>query len=130
MARSTATACLVMVCLSGCVGRQETRYLSLYPRRADVEARSWDFHDPFPDERIGPDTHTRPRQFVEPRTDTRKNYDQRFLQSVHPTAGTRLAPGPQYQGYGSGIVRAGGTPQQYAPGPVASSPYPYAVRPE
>jgi hypothetical protein len=108
---------LALFLLAGC---QETRYLTWWPRRADVEARSYDWHDPFPDERIGPDTKTRPRQFMEPRTDERKNYDQRFLQSVHPTAGTQLAPGPQWQGYGTPGVAVG--PPQPPPGPIAGIP--------
>jgi hypothetical protein len=107
--------------LTGCVGPRETQYLSCVPRPPDVEARSWDWHDPFPDESAGPDTVTRPRSFVEPRSDTRKNFDLRFLQAAHPTAGrTQLAPGPAWPGYGTPL---GAMPIVPAPpGPVATYP--------
>jgi hypothetical protein len=68
--------------LSGCMGAPETRFLSCIPRPPGVEARSYDLHDPFPDESAGPETFTRPRAFQEPRSDTRKTNDLRFLQAT------------------------------------------------
>jgi len=119
------TVWMLVVACSGCIGPYETRYLSCIPRRPDVEARSYDWHDPFPDERIGPETASRPRAFQEPRSDTRKNFDLRFLQAMHPTAGTQLAPGPMWPGYGNpGLAGTPFPPPSSAPGPVASSPWP------
>jgi hypothetical protein len=102
----------LMIGLGGCIGPAETQHLSCIPRRPDIEARSYDWHDPFPDENSGPDTATRPRAFVEPRSDTRKLFDLRFFEAHHPTA----ARGQ--------LVRA---PQSYS-GPTVATPlpnYPY-----
>jgi hypothetical protein len=133
--RRSGIALFVVTGIAGCVGPRETQYLSWMPRRPDVEARSYDWHDPFPDERVGPDTASRPRAFIDPRTDTRKNFDQRFLQAVHPSAGTQLAA-PQWPGYpprgmvtGNALVPAYAVPPTTA-GPIAvrpSSQYPWVV---
>ncbi len=71
--------------LTGCM-QQETRFLSCLPRPPGVEARSYDLHDPFPDEDVGPNTFTRPRAFQEPRGETRKTNDLRFLQAAREFA--------------------------------------------
>ena len=71
--------------LTGCM-QQETRFLSCIPRPPGVETRSYDLHDPFPDEDVGPNTFTRPRAFEEPRSDTRKTNDLRFLQAAREFA--------------------------------------------
>jgi hypothetical protein len=113
---------VIVLGMAGCIGPRETQYLSCIPRRPDVEARSYDYHDPFPDENAGPETVTRPRSFVEPRSDTRKTFDLRFLQAMHPTAGrTQLAPGPAWPGYGpSNVVSGNGfAPAPASPGPIA-----------
>jgi hypothetical protein len=123
--RAAGVSLMGAVALAGCIGPRETQYLTLRPRPPAVEARSYDWHDPFPDEAIGPDTATRPRAFTEPRTDTRKNFDQSFLQAMHPTAGhTQWAAGPQIGP--PGLVAR---PPVYAPvvnhpGPVAAYPWP------
>ena len=67
--------------LTGCM-QQETRFLSCLPRSPGVEARSYDLHDPFPDEEVGPKTGVRPRAFQVPRDETRKTNDLRFLQAA------------------------------------------------
>lgn len=72
---------LILVAAAGSLGCQETRFLSCRPRDSSVESRSYDVHDPFPDEDIGPDTFTRPRTFQVPRSDTRKSFDLRNLQA-------------------------------------------------
>lgn len=100
--------------IGGCVGPEETQFLSLYERNPTVEARSYDWHDPFPDERVGPDTATRPLAFNEPRSDTRKNLDLRFLQAMHPSAGQ-----PHYAGLPAVQGPAVPGPNGY---PVASRP--------
>lgn len=84
---------IVMACglgLTGCLPMHETRLPSCIPRSASVESRSYEFHDPFADESIGPATFSRPRAFQEPRSDTRKSSDLRFLQAAR-----EFAPRPQ-----------------------------------
>ena len=69
--------------LAGCCGAPETRFLTLSPRSPAVESQSYNLHDPFPDESAGPNTFTRPRAFMEPRSDTRKNLDLRYLKAAY-----------------------------------------------
>lgn len=120
-------ALLLIAGTGGCVGPEETRFLSLQERDPRVESRSYDYHDPFPDKHVGPDTYSRPRAFIDPRDDTRKTLDVRFLQAMHPTAGQ-----PQYAGVPP-VVRGparpgpGGVPIPTSP-PVAT-PYPVATQP-
>ena len=93
MERGRKVLVLVLACgfgLSGCLQTQETRFLSCVPRPSGVEARSYEIHDPFADESVGPETFTRPRAFQEPRSDTRKSSDLRFLQAAR-----EFAPRPQ-----------------------------------
>lgn len=121
---------LAVLALSGCVGPEETRYLSCVPRPPEIETRAYDWHDPFPDETAGPDTITRPRAFLEPRTDTRKTFDLRFFSAMHPLAGQgTLVRGPRGPGYGS-ASRGAVLPRPPAPqaaGPVYPSLPPTAV---
>jgi hypothetical protein len=72
---------LILVLAGSGLGCQETRFLSCRTRDPRVEARSYDLHDPFPDESIGPETFSRPRAFEEPRTDERKTFELRNLQA-------------------------------------------------
>jgi hypothetical protein len=103
--------------LCGCVGPWETRYLTWWQRPVAVEARSWDSHDPFPDKYAGPDTYNRPRAFMEPRSDTRKNVDLFFLQAMHPTAGQpHLAGVPVVRG--PAVPGPGGVPIATGPPPA------------
>ena len=107
-------AILLGLILTG--GCQETRYLSCIPRPPAVEAKSYDLHDPYPDETIGPKTGTRPRDFEIPRSDTRKTYDLRNLQSARATA-------PLLQANGNPTVpnaNASVLPIQQPPGSAAS----------
>ena len=72
---------LILVVAGSGLGCQETRFLSGRSRDPRVEARSYDLHDPFPDEQMGPETFSRPREFQEPRSETRKTFDLRNLQA-------------------------------------------------
>ena len=81
---------LVILVLAGC-GTAETRYLTLIPRPPAVEAQSYNLHDPFPDEDAGPYTGTRPRQFMNPYSDTRKDLDLRFLKAAYGLPQQRYA---------------------------------------
>lgn len=81
---------------AGCIGPQETRLLTCNMRDLNVEARSYDSHDPFADENSGPETFSRPRTFVEPRSDSQKAFNMRKLSAMYPNAGgTQFARGPQ-----------------------------------
>jgi hypothetical protein len=76
-----AGTCAAVLCLAGCNGPQQ-RFYAWCQRDLRTEARTYEFHDPFPDELAGPQTEVRPRQFEEPRSDTRKDYDLRLLESM------------------------------------------------
>ena len=90
------------------VGCQETRFLSCLPKRsATVESRSYDVHDPFPDDEIGPKTFSRPRTFEEPRSDTRKTFDLRNLQ-----ASRGFSPQTEYAWDPAGPARSASFPAQ------------------
>ncbi len=62
-----------------------------YGRNLTAESRMYEFHDPFPDEKSGPHTEYRPRGFMQPRTDTRRDFDLRLLLSM-----SSGSPGPLY----------------------------------
>lgn len=74
---------LVVFLVCGSVGCVETRWLNWNPRPAAEEVKSYDLHDPYPDESIGPDTHTRPRAFLQPRSEPYRNDELRFLRSMY-----------------------------------------------
>lgn len=95
-------ACVgAMLCLAGCNGPQQ-RFMAWRHRDLRTEARTYDFHDPFPDEHAGPETVTRPLSFEDPRTETRQDYDLRLLLSMgggnsplvsrRPTRGPLVSP--------------------------------------
>lgn len=72
---------LILIVLGSSLGCQETRFLNCRTREPRTESRSYDLHDPFPDEKLGPETFIRPRTFQEPRSDERKNFDLRNIQA-------------------------------------------------
>jgi hypothetical protein len=118
-----------IVTCTGCISPRDTQFLSWYARPVNVEARAFEYHDPFPDESAGPDTATRPHAYLEPRSDTRKEFELRVLQAYHPAAG-----GPQYARGPQPLWRippATALSPQYAPksvlppeasGPIAARP--------
>lgn len=71
------------VAAAGCAWRPENRFLNCQARPPGIESKSWDLHDPFPDESIGPDTDTRPRQFTTPRSTERVKSDLRLMDTTH-----------------------------------------------
>lgn len=125
-----------ILCLVGCNGPQQ-RFFAWCQRDLRTEARTYEFHDPYPDEVAGPDTDTRPRTFQEPRSDTRKDFDLRLLLSMsggsngpilsrRPFNGARsyngalvspISPAVPMQPYAAGPYPA---PSQ--PGPIATQP--------
>jgi hypothetical protein len=64
---------VLMLAIAGC-STTAVRLPSCQPRPPEAEAKSYTWHDPFPDEEIGPKTFSRPRTFTEPRTESMKNY--------------------------------------------------------
>lgn len=87
---------LMLIVAGSGLGCQETRFLSCRTREPRVEARSYDLHDPFPDETIGPETFTRPRAFQDPRSEERKSFDLRNIQAavgVNTPVQAYLGPG-------------------------------------
>lgn len=110
---------LVVLGALGCIGAPETRFLSCMPRPPEVERRSYDYHDPFADEKAGPATQSRPRAFQEPRSDTRKTFDLRFLQALHPTGGNPVVVrGPVVPG-GAAPTIITGTATPWSPSAAA-----------
>ena len=113
---------LILVVVSG-LGCQETRFLSCRARDPGVESRSFDVHDPFPDDKMGPETFSRPSTFQEPRTDDRKSFDIRNLQAARG-----IIPSTQAYWDPRGINPVAGAPvlpiwrQPPANGPIAIQP--------
>ncbi len=103
---------LFILVLSGC-GTPETRYLSCRPRPAAIESLSYNVHDPFPDEDAGPMTGTRPRAFMKPYSDTRKDLDLRYLKAAYGF--------PQQQKYSLDSSPSGGV-AQFPVQPIWRSP--------
>ncbi len=88
--------------LGGCLSTYTTRMPSLNlfnHQNPEIEKRSYEIHDPYPDESIGPETITRPRAFNIQRTEERKTFEQKAFGNngiPHGTAAPRL-PTSQYQ---------------------------------
>ncbi len=69
---------LMLVVAGSGLGCMETRFLTCRPRDPRVEAKTYELlHDPFPDEAMGPDTFSRPRDFQDARTDEFKDFELR-----------------------------------------------------
>lgn len=74
--------------LCGCINPYNTRLPTVATPPPPVEKRSYDIHDPFPDEQLGPETYTRPRGFDEPRAEPRKILEGRSLLGLPPGSST------------------------------------------
>jgi hypothetical protein len=70
--------------LAGCASPYTTRLPTVGINPPLAEKRAYERHDPFPNERIGPDTQTRPLGFVDPRTEDRKALEGRMLNALQP----------------------------------------------
>jgi hypothetical protein len=73
---------LAVLVFQGCMSVRMPQFLAGCRRDLRTESRLYEFHDPFPHETAGPDTVTRPLAFVEPRSDTRQDFDLRMLLSM------------------------------------------------
>lgn len=82
LAMERAAVLVAVLLLAGC-STPETRFLTVNPRPASAEIASYKWHDPFPDEDAGPKMYIRPRNFLEPRSDTQKNFDLRYIKAAH-----------------------------------------------
>ena len=74
---------LLLILISAGCNTAVTRLPTCRAQPADSEAKSYTWHDPFPDENAGPNTGTRPRVFTEPRTDSMKDYNWRNLRAAY-----------------------------------------------
>ena len=64
-----------------------------------AERRSLGHYDPLPDRNLGPDTDSRPREFIEARDPQRKAQEGQLLQGA--------PAGPMPSGYSTGAYRDG-----------------------
>ena len=94
--RTTALALLLVASGAGCLF--DTRFVKmpeLLPRHPATEHRAAEYHDPFPDESIGPSTGNRPLGFKRQRTGTRRAAELRgihLLDPHDPLPSTNAAP--------------------------------------
>ena len=70
----------------GCPNPSNTRFPTLAPSPPALERRSYERHDPFPNENLGPETFTRPREFEEQRTEPRRARESQPVPGLFPTA--------------------------------------------
>ena len=84
----TTRAALVMVLISGGSGcLLDTRFVKmpeLMPRHPAAEHRAAEYHDPYPDESIGPSTSSRPPGFTRQRAEARRAADLRGVHLLDP----------------------------------------------
>ncbi len=62
-------------------------------RSPAVEKRAFSLHDPLPEQDAGPDTFSRPRGFIDQRSEPRRTVEGRPLLDNAPT-GLGVQPGP------------------------------------
>ncbi|NOX54693.1 MAG: hypothetical protein GXP27_09695 [Planctomycetes bacterium] len=94
MTRSTVATLILLCVASGCITPYNTRLPTLLPRHPAVEKRSYEFHDPFPDPNLGPETDQRPRGYKRPRTQPRQLWELRGLRQL-PSNSPAEQPAPQ-----------------------------------
>ena len=74
--RWTCCALLALLCVNvstGCISTDYTELPSFQPRRhTAVERQFYRIHDPFTDDKLGPDLGVRPRGFARPRPETQR----------------------------------------------------------
>ena len=80
--------------LGGCITPWNTRLPTLHPQHPVQEGRSYQLHDPFPDEMAGPDTMTRPREFADPRAEPRRTLEGQALLGMPQGGAATPAPLP------------------------------------
>lgn len=70
--------------LAGCAADPYLKTPTLQARSPAAERRAAEYHDPFPDDEMGPKTFSRPRDFHMPRTTTRQSAELRSLHMLGP----------------------------------------------
>ena len=85
--------------LTGCLNPATTRLPTCGLPPASVERRSLGHFDPFPNPDLGPETFSRPPDFVQPRDPERQAREGQLLRGVPAT--------PVPPGYSSGAYRDG-----------------------
>ncbi|GEM_PF-741968 len=74
----------ILACLaSGCVSPLNTRFPQPFIYNQKAEAVSYQYHDPFPDENIGPGVGTRPPSFQTQRDPARRAAENRLLRGYN-----------------------------------------------
>jgi hypothetical protein len=76
---------------AGCITPWNTRLPTLQPVIPAVERRAAEIHDPYAVPDLGPETQTRPPNFVEPRSEQRRLIEGRMLRDALP-GGVPAAP--------------------------------------
>ncbi|MGC1275148.1 MAG: hypothetical protein WBC44_15700 [Planctomycetaceae bacterium] len=100
MAVATRTAWLaITLALSGCLNPATTRMPTCAPASVASERRSLGHYDPLPDRNLGPDTDSRPREFIEARDPQRQSQEGQLFQGA--------PAGPVPSGYSAGAYRDG-----------------------
>jgi hypothetical protein len=69
--------------LTGCLTPQNTRFPQLYPGNIQREEVAIRFHDPFPDDSIGPSTASRPPSYLKQRDPARRAEENRILRGYN-----------------------------------------------
>jgi hypothetical protein len=82
---------------TGCPSPQTTRLPTLAPAPNAIERRSLGHYDPLPDPVLGPETESRPREFLRPREPQRQAREGQLLPGV--------PAGPVPPGYPTGAYR-------------------------
>jgi|GEM_PF-1100181 len=86
---------LMLATLTGCAyDPRRFKLPEVWPRHPEVERRAAEYHDPFPDDAIGPTADSRPRGFGRQRSETRRAAD---LRSVHFLDGADRLPSTNHK---------------------------------
>ncbi len=90
---------LSLAALSGCLSPATTRLPTLATGPPGLERRSFEHFDPYADDKLGPETNTRPPSFQDGREPQRKAIEGQFMQGA--------PAGPVPPGYTNGAYRDG-----------------------
>lgn len=90
---------LLPLVTTGCFNPTFTRVPEVAASQPQVEKRSFERHDPFPDRALGPDTQVRPREYNNQRTIPRKSLEEQLFQGTSGSVTNPASPdlrGAQY----------------------------------
>lgn len=90
-------ACPLLL-LVGCWSPLNTRFPQPYVTDPRAEGMSYRFHDPFPDNSIGPETATRPPSYMDQRSLERRAAENRMLRGYN-LEGAPAGPAPPRTSY-------------------------------